>query len=264
MRKLPAVLARGLFFCLFCYSFAFAVPDPRDSIILESKTVYFGAGSPALYLRVFFTNKDTLRAYNLALVEKSVSGGAYAVLSRPWSYDGVVRHLDSTLNNMEGYNFAPYNAVSPDTFIVGGFSDPTDPSNWQPPNLTRKAFLEIKFDTVRTNPGTISIDSVTWTKMGGGGLPIIHSIQFINNQRDEVGVNFLKSTITVVGPPPSPPCNDMNGDGGFSAADIVEALNCVFLGEGSCGAISTPADVVGLMKSLFSNPLPLIPPTPCD
>lgn len=72
------------------------VPSPGDSIIIESKTLTVSTGVPAAVVRVFITNKDTLTAYTLALVERSRSGGAYMTLSHPRNFDGVVTPLTGT------------------------------------------------------------------------------------------------------------------------------------------------------------------------
>ncbi|MGH8005280.1 MAG: hypothetical protein ACRECJ_11220 [Limisphaerales bacterium] len=255
MKRFPVSLMLGLGFCLFWAVLAFAqTPDPRDSVIIESKTVNPGAGAPAVRVKVFISNKDTLSAVSVGLVEKSLTGGAYMTLARPRTFDGVVTRLTTTLGSWKTLSVSRYNSVSPDTFIMASFFDPETQSGFEPPNLVRKAFWEIKFDSIWSATGTIALDSVK----GFGGL----NVMLVSAAGKTVWVNFVKGTITVEAPPP--PCNDMNGDGGFTTADIVETLNCVFLGVGDCGPISTPADVVKLLMSLFSSPMPLIPPTPCN
>jgi hypothetical protein len=240
-------------------STAFAqTPDPRDSVIIESKTVGPGTGKPAVRVKVSITNKDTLALVNLALVARSLTGGAYMSLAWPRTFDGVVTPLTAALNGYKFLNKQGYNGTSPDTFILALLYDPLDPSTCEYPNLTRKPFLEIKFDTVRANTGTLELDSAFVER----GTMWISRTVFVALDARTVNVNFVKGIITVVEPEP-PPCNDMNGDGSFTSSDIVGALNCVFLGVGDCGPISTPADVVKLLKFLFSSPMPLIPPTPC-
>jgi len=240
-------------------STAFAqTPDPRDSVIIESKTVSPGAGKPAVRVKVSITNKDTLSIVNLALVERSLTGGAYMTLAWPRTFDGVITPLTASLSGYRFFNKKGYNGVSPDTFIIALVCDPLNPATYEYPNLTRKPFLEIKFDTVRANTGTLALDSALVER----GPMWKNRIEFVALDARTVNVNFVKGIITVVEPEP-PPCNDMNGDGSFTASDIVGALNCVFLGVGDCGPISTPADVVKLLKFLFSSPMPLVPPTPC-
>ncbi|MGH8005356.1 MAG: hypothetical protein ACRECJ_11605, partial [Limisphaerales bacterium] len=70
-----------------------AQPDPRDSVILESKIVapVAGAnGSGVVRMKVWITNKDSLTYLTLPLIETSISGGAYMTLSRPRTFNGVV------------------------------------------------------------------------------------------------------------------------------------------------------------------------------
>lgn len=262
MKWFTTGLTLGLGYSLFAAFPASAqTPDPRDSVIIESKTVNPGAGAPAVRVKVFITNKDTLQNITLGLVEKSLTGGAYMVLSRPRTYDGVITKLTSTLSFQKFLNTTRYNGVSPDTIVATSFRDPNDPIiTAEPPNSSRKAFLEIKFDTVRSAMGTIALDSLRWY----GGYNVLF-VADVNQVTRDIPVNFVKGTITVEAPPPPPPpCLDANGDGAFTTVDIVTALNCVFLGEGDCGPISTPADIVALLYFLFSNPQPQIPPPGCE
>ena len=61
-----------------------AQPDPRDSLILESKIVAPTAGTGGVVrMRVWITNKDSLTAVTMPLVESSLLGGAYMTLARP-------------------------------------------------------------------------------------------------------------------------------------------------------------------------------------
>lgn len=80
---------------------AFAQPDPRDSVILESKSVYPGIRgdtdtSAYLYVKVSITNKDSLVFLAISFLTTSTSGGAYAVLGRPRSFTGMVNPLDNS------------------------------------------------------------------------------------------------------------------------------------------------------------------------
>jgi hypothetical protein len=98
-----------------------ALPDPRDSIILESKTVSPGAhpGSSSdtaayVYLKVWITNKDALSGIFLNYEEKSLSGGAYLVVAHPRDFEGTVSRLTTKLPT--GYaSYSGYNSQSPDT-----------------------------------------------------------------------------------------------------------------------------------------------------
>ncbi|MCI0405440.1 MAG: hypothetical protein L0Z48_08820 [candidate division Zixibacteria bacterium] len=179
------------------YAWLHTVPSPGDSIIIESKTLNVSTGAPAAVVRVFITNKDTLTAYSLALVEWSRSGGAYMTLSRPRNFDGVVTPLTNSLqfSITKTFNGNGYNSSSPDTFAVAGFFDPQDVTSLEPPNWTRKAFLEIKFDTVSAGPagGTVEFDNA-WIRSYASG--------FVDRRPEDIKPNFLKGTINITAPSP--------------------------------------------------------------
>ena len=201
-------------------------PDPRDSIILESKTVYPGAhpGSASdtaafVYFKIYITNKDSLTAIDLPLEEVSTSGGAYMTLGWPRNFNGCVNRLTNTLNGTTAIFLYRYHSNSPDTLYPIGVFDPLNPSSIEPPNPVRKAFWELKFDTVFSNPGTIEVDSV---KYNGNEVPT-----FTNTVPRSLMVNFLKSTVTVV----IPQKGDLNLDGVVSPADVAVMLNYKYLGS---------------------------------
>ncbi len=237
---------------------ALAQPDPRDSIILESKTVAPGAhpGSGTdtaanVYLKVYITNKDSLVSWTLALVERSTSGGAYMTLGRPRNVNGVLSILTNTLRYVYVTNFTRYNSASPDSFTLTGLFDPMDPATIEPPNLARKLFREIKFDSVFNSPGTIELDTAT----------VISQTGFTNTVPADLPVHFVKSVVTVGVK------GDLNGDGSLSAADAVMMKNCVFLGEAppggsglcdlNCDGMSSAADVVVELNAVFlGDPFP--------
>jgi hypothetical protein len=203
----------------------FAQPDPRDSIILESKTVYpgFHPGSGTdtaafVYLKVYITNKDTLTALTLALQKASTSGGAYMILARPRNFNGVISRLTNTLNgSLVLYGLSRYHSNSPDSFAVAGVFDPLVPSTHEPPNLVRKPFWEIKFDTVFNNLGTVELDTAN----------VLSNSGFTNAVPVDVRVNFVKSIVTVI----IPQKGDLNLDVVVSPADVVLELQAVYLGE---------------------------------
>ena len=126
MRKIALGVATVL---LFSSTIAWArVPDPRDSIILESKTVAPGAFHDAptdtaayVYLRMWITNKDTIVWISLPLEERSLSNGAYLRAGHPRlpgnSSGGTINHLTSTLPHHRYALFTKYNSSSPDTFL---------------------------------------------------------------------------------------------------------------------------------------------------
>ena len=238
-------------------------PDPRDSIILESKTVAPGAHpgpstdtAAYLYVRVFITNKDSLVYMTLPILTTSTSGGAYTTLARPRSFLGVVQPLTNTLRYFPNTYFASYNSSSPDHFAVGAGYDPENPATIEPPNDSRKAVWELKFDTVWATAGTFELDSIYYG---------FERIGFINTAIQDVKVSFVRSTITV----PPPPKGDLNWDLALTAADVVLILNCVFcsdcpsppVGAGACDlncdGLRTPADVVLELNAVFlSRPFP--------
>ena len=240
-------------------------PDPRDSIILESKTVAPGAHpgewfdtSAYLYVRVFITNKDSLFYVNLPVVVTSTSGAAYATLARPRNFSGILNPLTNTLRYAPVTSFLRYNSISPDTFSVGaGFDvfNPDPASTIEPPNATRKAVWELKFDSVWTAAGTFELDSILY----GGG------ISFTNTGPQDLPVNFVKSVIAVA----LPPKGDLNLDFDLTPADVILILNCNFCGscppppagtfacDLNCDGMRTPADAVLELYAVFlGQPFP--------
>lgn len=258
-KKLIAIGA-GVVLFLFGVTPAFSQPpDPRDSIILESKTVAPGAhpGSSAdttayLYIRVSITNKDSLTSMLLPLVETSTSGGAYAILAQPRSFSGVVNPLTNTLRGSTVISYARYRSNSPDTFSVAGIIDGADPATIEPPNASRKAFWELKFDSVWAVPGTFELDSVIYD---------YRYISFTNTVPQDLKVNFVKSVIAVA------PKGDLDLDFALTTADATLVLNSIFLGNAppagllacdlNCDGMRTPVDVVLELYAVFlSRPFP--------
>jgi hypothetical protein len=180
------------------------VPSPGDSIIIESKTLNVSTGAPAAVVRVFITNRDTLANLTLALVERSRSGGAYMTLSYPRNFNGVVTPLTGTLqfsyfliSNI--FNGNGYNSTSPDTFAVAMFYDPRDiATTAEPPNWTRKAFLEIKFDTVSAGPAGGTVEFEPTAIRTGGGSYLYPG--FVDLSPEDIKPNFLKGTINILAP----------------------------------------------------------------
>ncbi len=167
-----------------------AQPDPRDSLILESKIVAPVAGTGGVVrMRVWITNKDSLTAITMPLVETSVSGGAYMTLARPRTFPGIVAPLTTTLLGSRIVNVAKYNSTSPDSFLVAGLYDPLDPASIEPPNASRKAFWDIKFDTVTSVAlvGTVEFDTGR----------VQQSLGFTDVRPVDLPVNFVKSIFQV-------------------------------------------------------------------
>ena len=243
---------------LFGTSLAFSQPpDPRDSVILESKTVAPGAHPGALndtasylYVKVFITNKDSLTYLYLPLEVTSTAGGAYAIAARPRNFFGVVNPLANTLRYNVYSSFSDYDGNSPDIFAVGAGFTFDVPNSIEPPNAARKAVWELKFDTVRTALGTFELDS---TRLGG------QHVFFSNTVPQDFPVNFLKSAITVT---PAPK-GDLNLDFALTAADVALILNCTFCTDCppppagmaacdlNCDGRRTAADVVLLLRATF-------------
>lgn len=258
MKRFPIIPALGVTYCLLAGSLAFSAPHPRDSVIIESKTVNPGTGHPAVFVRVLITNKDTLAGYSFPFAERSLTGGAYLTFGSR-TFSGAIHRLDSCLNFLTIFAGNRYNYVSPDTFTVAGYFNPADFATAEPPNVVRKAFLEIKFDTVRSNLGTVALDSAFIQQPNG----FINDLSFYDLQGNSVKVNFVKGTITVEAP--EPPCAlarlNLKDDGVLDLADVVALINCVFLGEGDCKGVYTAADVVILLNAIFSGASP--PPGEC-
>jgi len=176
------------------------VPSTGDSVIIESKTLNVSTAPPAAVVRVFITNRDTLANLTLALVERSLTGGAYMTLSHPRNFNGVVTPLTGTLQFYIAVIFSGngYNSTSPDTFAVAGYYDPTDiATTAEPPNWTRKAFLEIKFDTVSAGPagGTVEFDNA-YIRRGSSSVYTC----FVDLRATAIKPNFLKGTQNIMVP----------------------------------------------------------------
>jgi hypothetical protein len=259
--KRKAVIAAGMVLFLLGAVPAFSQPpDPRDSIILESKTALPGAHpgpstdtAAYLYVRVFITNKDSLIQLVLPLKTTSTAGDAYATVARPRNFLGVVNPLTNTLRYHAATSFFWYNDSSADSFVVAAGFDPGTPNSIEPPNAVRKAVWELKFDAVWAAPGIFELDSV----IAAG----IHMV-FVDTRPQDIRVNFVKSIITVA------PKGDFNLDFALTAADVTLILNCIFLGDAppsgffacdlNCDGIRSSADAVLELYAVF-----LFRPFPC-
>ncbi|HLG93493.1 MAG TPA: hypothetical protein VI546_01515 [candidate division Zixibacteria bacterium] len=244
--------AAGLVFLLWTAAVFAQAPDPRDSIILESKTVAPGAypGSSTdtaayLYLKVYITNKDSLTAITLVLKETSTSGGAYVILGRPRNFGGMASLLTNTLRGGLIFSSARYHSNSPDTFSLAGLFDPLDASTLELPNAVRKALWEIKFDSVWNNTGTVEFDTAR----------IIQNTVFTTTWPLDVYPNFVKGVVTVV------PKGDLDLDGELTVTDVVLISNCIFETDPASSAASpcdlncdrkrSPADVIWELWAVF-------------
>jgi len=256
----PPILKRTSIFCLFFIQSAFAAPDPRDSVIIESKTVEPVVGKPATRVRVYITNKDSLAGFSLALVERSISGGAYLTLAWPRTFDSVVTSLTSTLQGFKALNAQRYDGVSPDTLLMGGIYNGS-PETAEPPNLTRKPFWEIRFDTIRSSAGSIELDSALIVYGSGYNLHA-NRTDFVDKYANTVSPNFVKGIVIVEIPAPCIAKRlDLKEDGALDLSDVVLLINCAFSGKGDCKEIFTAADVVILLNFIFLGNAPPPPPT---
>lgn len=189
-------------------SVAFAAPDPADSVILESKTVAPQAGacqSAVLKVRVSITNKDSLANVTFPVLEQSLAGSAYAIISRPASCGArtLIQHVFNFLYPpgpgggvrlpTRIASYSQYHSTPPDTFLfTGTLDDPFNDDGKVPPNPTRTPLLEIKFDSVVTSAppgvGKFELDS---------GKIFSNTIAFVDLNGNTIRVNFVKSVITV-------------------------------------------------------------------
>lgn len=167
---------------------AFGQPDPRDSVILESKTVAPGiTGSPAFTLKVYLTNKDTLANLTLPVEIRTGHGTAFVLLNTPRTFNGTINRLTSTLGN--NAVFSPFlNDVSPDSAVWSGFWDPNDTSTAEPPNSSRKAIWEIKFSHASDSMGIVRVDSATIFD---------NELQLVNINGGAADANFAGGTMFV-------------------------------------------------------------------
>jgi len=234
-------------------------PDPRDSIILESKTVAPNLNTtptrPAFVIQVSITNKDSLTYMVLALGERTIAGTAYAVLGRilERTYGGAVNNLTSTLRYFTTGFFSAYNDQSPDSFLVAAGYDGSDPSTIEPPNAIRKPVWELKFERSSASVGEVLFYN---TRVAN------YYSFFTNTVLQDISVNFLQGVLTIAAKA------DLNLDFAQSAADIVWLLRCVFFGtppprgiadcDLNCDGSRTIADVMLLLNAIF-----LQEPFPC-
>lgn len=176
---------------------AFAQPDPRDSIILESKTVDTClTGAPAFFFNVSITNKDSLTYLTLALRESTINGNAYALVHKTGAnptFSTAVTPLTNTLRFFSAANFSGYNDASPDRFLVAAGFDPGDPDNTiEPPNATRKPVWQIKFR--HSSCGVDSMGEIRFDSTRVSGLPCL----FTNKAPADAPVNFVPGILTIV------------------------------------------------------------------
>lgn len=201
MTTFAKAIFRAAFFCLLLSAFFSPVfsqpPDPRDSVIFESKATLPGAAvngtdtAAMLYVRVWITNKDSLANFSLPVVIRSLSDNAFGIIGRPRTFDGTASRLTSTLGATLLFAGNRLNGTSPDSATWAGFFDPLDPATVEPPNSIRAPFWDLKFDTITVDSsqtGQFEIDSIRIMNV---------SVQFVDLLGGMIPVNFIKSVITV-------------------------------------------------------------------
>ncbi len=196
-----------------------------------------------------FTNKDSLVAWQLGLVESTLTGNAFATLGRALfgrNFGSVFTRLTETLPAAAPLNVQGYHSNSPDTFASGSFFINEEDNTKEPPNFVRKPFLEIKFDSV-TGPGKFVLDTIRVgaTRTAFNKSPL----------GARVDVNFVKAVITVVTK------GDLNKNLYLDANDIMKILDCVFLNippvdglpacDLDCDGEATAADVIALLLAAY-------------
>lgn len=196
MKKLLLFALAVLLTGLWLGSASAAIPDPQDSIILESKAAPDSGALNAtdtaaiLYVRVWITNKESLTNISLPVEIRSLSNNAFGKVGRPRNFNGTCNSLTATLASTRV--FAPrINSVSPDSATWSGFFDPLDDATLEPPNASRVAFWDLKFDSLVIDPGMngqFEMDSIKILST---------TVQFVNRAALKVDVNFVKSVITV-------------------------------------------------------------------
>ena len=251
MRK-AALLTLGVYLAAPILLSAQLLPDPHDSIILESRAVAANlTGSPAFRVKVYITNKDSISYMVLAVAERTIAGTAYALLNRTGSntltYASVVTNLTNTLRYYTGVSFGAYNNASPDSFLVMAGFDGANLETIEPPNAVRKPVWELKFRHSSDSAGQVLLyRSVI------AGAPC----HFVNTRPVNLPVNFLPGVITVISK------GDLNlGGDGVTGADIVWEIRCIFGGETppagrsacdlNCDGEITASDIVVMLTYNF-------------
>jgi len=195
MRKNLTIASLTLFALTFRFAVVRAQVDPRDSVILESKSIAPSTNPPdgAALMRVWITNKDTISEFQLPLEETSLSGGAYLILSYPRTFGGVVNPQTTTLQWSTSLTSNQFDGISPDRFRLIGSYNSGDLTTAEPPNLTQKLFWEIKFDTV-----TVSVPPGS----GQAGFDSVRNnpsdrIEFRDLAGNRIRTNFVPAVFTI-------------------------------------------------------------------
>lgn len=193
MRKSLTILTLALLCAACCNETVWSQIDPRDSVILESKSVVPSTNPPdaQVLMGVWITNKDTLSEFQLPLEETSLSGGAYGILAYPRTFSGLVNPQTTTLQWATSVTTNQFDGVSPDRFRIIGDYNAADLTTAEPPNSSRKLFWQLKFDTVKISSpsGQTQFDSVRNNPSD--------RIEFRNLAGVRHRVNFINSIFTI-------------------------------------------------------------------
>lgn len=197
----PAIL---IVLVLTLWTAAWAQPDPRDSIILESKTVDSNlTGAPAFTMKIYITNKDTLGFLTLAFVESTTVGAGYAILDSSgslddpdgWVWRDMVNPVRGTLDGTIIEDFSQYNGTSPDRFLLAGGFNPAPGlplRNAEFINLSRVVIWELQFGSTTNSSGLVRLDTTRLTQST--------LFTIITNQGQnavDIPVNFVAAQCTV-------------------------------------------------------------------
>ncbi len=218
------------------------VADSRDAIFVEPRIIFPpGSGSPYTSLRVSITNKDSLRAVTLPLLETTAEGPGFTfgVLSG----SNPVTPLTSTLSGEPFLNPIFYTGTTPSPFLITDYR--AGNLGIEPPNATPKPLWEINFDEVLPPCGTVWFDSLP--------LFLENTIHFVNVNYRRVPVNFVKGKLAVKG--------DINGNGFLGTSDVPSLILCVFAGLpcNLCDAditsdeVLSVSDVATLILGVFAD-----------
>lgn len=153
-----------------------AQPDPRDSMIIETKAVdtsLTGTPSvPAFVVQLLVTNKDSLGYMVLVMVESTAtSSNAYALLNRTagglLTFTSMVNAVNGTMSFFTGVNNSQYHDNSPDTILIAGGADGVDDATAEPPHAVRTPVWELKFRHSSTGIDSIGVVWLDSAKFSG-------------------------------------------------------------------------------------------------
>ncbi|MEW5873663.1 MAG: hypothetical protein AB1752_00600 [Candidatus Zixiibacteriota bacterium] len=198
---------------------------------VESKTVTVGEMTS---VGVFVTNDVVVTGWEIPLVVRTISGGAYMTAFTPGYPPSRLSGLLDDISSLTTYP-TPDGTCKPGGFGAIGTLDYTSPdamksdrlgifsnkylpagSDGSPGTGTPSMSLAL---TANANVGSFEIDTTCVNP--GQHLLFAHT-------SGAVVPNFVKGTITVA--PPPPPAGDMDCDGDTDAVDLAILIDIVFFG----------------------------------